>query len=47
MSTLKLERGKVAYHSINGRKYSTAILTETPIKDQLEKEKMATDAKTN
>ena len=31
----------------NGRKRSTAILTDTPEKDKLEKEKTATDAKKN
>ncbi len=30
---------------LNGQKRSTAILTDTPIKDQLEKEKIATNAK--
>ncbi|KZS02434.1 Uncharacterized protein APZ42_000527, partial [Daphnia magna] len=33
--------------SSTGRKRSTAILTDTPVKAQLEKEKMATDAKKN
>jgi len=33
--------------SSTGRKRTTAILTDTPVKAQLEKEKMATDAKKN
>jgi hypothetical protein len=33
--------------SSTGQKRSTAILTDTPVKAQLEKEKMATDAKKN